>query len=165
MSRINPPSDLSPAERRSFRNLVQALVERGIDPGTRTHLIADFVLSETRLADLRRHEIKTDPGPKLAIIRAVTTAMAERRRLYAALFKGARAPAPVPAKEKLEVSSSAIEAWQRYVLQYGWGKVEPAYSRLAAEHGGMPWEVLLDPKLAYAVKSGKKHEHSNIAVK
>jgi hypothetical protein len=165
MSCIEPPAGLSRSERKTFRKLVQMLAERGIEPGARAHLVADFVLSDRRLADLRRHENQTNPASNLAVIRAVNTATAERRRLHAAMFKGARKPAPAPAKEKVRASDSAIEAWQRYVLQYGWGKVEPCYSRVIAAHGDMPWEVLLDFKLADSKSSGMPDARSSVAVK
>jgi hypothetical protein len=118
MTQIEPPADLSRAERKAFRNLAKRLVVRGIDPVSRVGLVEDFVRLEGRLADLRAAEKQSDSGSTLATSRAVNMATAERRRLHDAIFRGAKKPDSKPTPIEQAAAAGANEADETWRAHY-----------------------------------------------
>ena len=115
MTMIQPPSDLTATERKTFRRLACSLSGRGIDVGARLEALVDYVRAESRIADLRRAE--AEPARRFQAARAVTMAAKEKRRLQAALWRGARTPGDKPtiADRAAEISRNAArEAWRDF---------------------------------------------------
>jgi hypothetical protein len=98
MPRLTTPSNLTKPEKTAFRRIVKRLKAVDIDPATRVEILTDFIQIEARIVALRQDEAK---GSDMAITRALNVATAERRRLHAELFKGARR-VPKPTLEDLE---------------------------------------------------------------
>jgi hypothetical protein len=143
MTQIEPPSDLSRAERKAFRNLVKRLVERGIDPVSRAGLVEDFVRLEGRLADLRAAEKQSDSGSTLATSRAVNVATAERRRLHDAIFRGAKKPDPKPTPIEQAAAAGANVADEAWRARLWRGDHRLSYEELEARYGRPSWGALL----------------------
>jgi hypothetical protein len=105
------------------------------------------VLAETRIALLRQTEASGD----LRAARAATTAAAERRRLHAALFAGARRKpaevAPAVALAPAGGESAADRAWRDYLHSRRRNVVAreapDECERLTAEHGPASCNALL----------------------
>lgn len=150
MHKIKCPAGLNRAETKLFRSLFTQLIDRGIDPIQREALLTDYVFLETRIAKLRLEE--TD-GKGLAISRALNVATAERRRLHAAVFAGARAvvPLPTPAEQAAATAQSeADDAWRAHFVSLkslqGHHPDKDAEGAALEKRFGQPsWTVLLEP--------------------
>lgn len=143
MTQIEPPSDLSRAERKAFRAMLKRLVERGIDPVSRVGLVEDFVRLDARLADLRAAEKKADSGSTLATSRAVNVATAERRRLHDAIFRGAKKPVPKPTPIEEAAAAGHNEADEAWRARYYRGDRSMSHEALEARYGAPSWAALL----------------------
>jgi hypothetical protein len=98
------PKKLTQAERKAWNQIVREMESRGIDPKGRVALIKDFVKLEARIERLSNREEDPVLG-NVQTSRAINVAVAERRRLHAALFAGAREleelpPPPTPAQTR-----------------------------------------------------------------
>lgn len=148
---MKAPDGLTREQRNAFRRIARHLEARGIDPETRRELLADYVLLEARIAALR---IAEGEGSGIATTRAINTATAERRRLYGALFAGARriepaqpAAAVAPAAA-LDRRAAADAAWRECLHGGCLDSMtrEAGRARMAeieAQHGLPSWGALM----------------------
>jgi hypothetical protein len=81
----------------------------GIDPASRLELVTDHVRLAARIERLTEREEDAELG-NIATSRAVNVATAERRRLHARLFEGAREVEPGPTAAEIKKREGYI-AW------------------------------------------------------
>jgi hypothetical protein len=120
----------------------------GIDPGARTEILQDYVLTETRAAELRAAEKKAQGKERLSAARALNAVLREKRQLNKALFRGAQKPKPFSTPEEAEAADREAEAdaaW-RQVFWGGLGLTaveSDAHERVLTERYGRPsWNAL-----------------------
>jgi hypothetical protein len=109
------PNGLTPAERKAWDDIVREMESCGINPGNRIALIKDYIKLEGRIGRLESREENALLG-NIQASRAINVAIAERRRLHAALFAGARKaqelpPAPTPTQVR---ERKAYTAWSEF---------------------------------------------------
>jgi hypothetical protein len=109
------PKGLTAAERNAWDDIAREMKSRGIDPASRVALIRDYVKLEARIERLSSREDDPVLG-NVQTSRAINVAIAERRRLHAALFAGAREieelpPPPTPAQTR---EREAYTAWAHF---------------------------------------------------
>src|SRR5215471_7486022 len=90
---IEPPKSLNRAERTAFTELARQLAGMGIDAGPLLPLLGDYVMLGSRIEALRTQETRGRGKAQAQFTRALTIAMAERRRLHSRIF-GSSAPRP-----------------------------------------------------------------------
>jgi hypothetical protein len=165
MTLPKPPETMSRKQRAAFRRIAGSLDERGIDPATRQELLADYVILEGRIATLRG----TEAEGGMAATRALNVATAERRRLHAALFAGARKvemqpPASPALSSELDAQTAADAAWRQF---YFGGQSGLDEARLRAEHGPPGWNALCYRSLAEQLEAerviARNTRHGNAA--
>lgn len=91
---VKVPENLTAAERRAFRRISDAVIAAGLDADARRELIAGLAQAETELTGLRKRAKLAKDGAPLPLIRALHTAVAERRKLHREVFRGERRPPP-----------------------------------------------------------------------
>jgi hypothetical protein len=108
------PKQLTRAEQKAWNQIVREMKSRGIDPDSRVALIRDYVKLEARIERLSSREEDPVLG-NVSTSRAVNVAIAERRRLHAALFAGAREleelplpPTPAQTRERAAYTEWAL---------------------------------------------------------
>jgi hypothetical protein len=108
------PKGLTRAERKAWDDVVSEMRWRGIDPARRVALIRDYIKLDARIERLSSREDDPELG-NVQISRAINVAVAERRRLHAALFAGDREPElespPTPAQAR---EREAYTAWAHF---------------------------------------------------
>lgn len=149
-----PPRFKSKRDRERWSRVCEDLIAHGLDPRSRTELIADFIDAEQQIAALRP-TAQGSADVRLAQARALTNAKAERRRLHQRLFAGGkRVDEPLPPIETaiaeivVAPASEADEAWRDRF----WDEAKRPKRRLPLEeaeleqrYGPPSWAALLYP--------------------
>jgi hypothetical protein len=151
---IKRPPKLSPAEKKQWDQVVEQMTERGIDPASRLELITDYVKLAARIERLSAREDDPELG-NIQTSRAVNVAVAERRRLHAALFAGAGKPEPVPTPAKVAYED-AFWAWVGFRGE-GWID-DPA--EFAAREAELTRRYGEEPMMAMCVPCGASREEA-----
>jgi hypothetical protein len=141
-----------------FCRLRDSLVAQGIDPASRSHLIEDFAYTEARLTALRLEYQSAKGKARMAVVRALNVAGAERRRLHTSIFSSAKTiPGknlyPEDDREQNQIGlTAAKEVWRKHFRSLT-GKIatveevvkDPEGKKLEQKFGPPSWSVLIDP--------------------
>lgn len=173
MTRIVAPKSLSTSQKRAFGKLVGQLAERGVDAAQRIDLVADYIRLADRLDELRQQEIAASGPERLAVTRAIAVGVAERRRLHAQVWAGARATAPIPTVAEAAaatVQNEADLAWRTFLrggCNAAWAHLPPAEAAAARKaheaalekrFGEPSWAALLDDASANFIAANGEDE-------